>query len=394
MSGLASTIAEGYTAGAPVLRQALTGFRTQEFSPDDGLGWLPLAARMAHDAWDFETWSVLSARLVDLGREMGALSILPSALLLRLSNRAFAGDLADAQSLAAEAMAIGEATGSKFIAHYGSLVLEARRGNETAVLRAIDAITQDLVLQGEGKVLTATQWAAAVLYNGLGRYEEARLAASRGCENPEEMGLSIQSMVELVEASAKLGRGADALDVARTIAEMAVVVDTDWALGTSAKTQAEVTDGPAAEPLYREAIERLANAAVHMEAARARLVYGEWLLDQSRRSEARLPLSLAFEALDDVGAEAFAARARRALQAAGATVPNALPDAGVSLTAQEADIARLAAQGLTNPDIGAQLLVSAHTVEWHLRKVFAKLGISSRKELRGRSFHATPTHFG
>jgi DNA-binding CsgD family transcriptional regulator len=394
LRGLASVITDGYTTGAPVLRQALSGFRTEELSREDALGWLPLAARMAHDAWDFEAWSALSAQLVDLARDMGALSVLPSALLLRLSNRAFAGDLADAQSLVAEATAVGEATGSSFIAHYGALVLEARRGNEPAVMRTIDAITQDLVLQGEGKVLTATQWATAVLYNGLGRYEEARAAAERGCENPAELGLSIQSMVELAEASARLGRSAEAAASARTISDMALATGTDWALGTSARTQALVLNDQSAEALYREAIERLDDADVQMEAARARLVYGEWLRRENRIRDARRQLGAALDMFEQTGAEAFAERTRRELRATGADTPSRPVASPVNLTAQEAHIARLAGQGLTNSDIGAQLLVSAHTVEWHLRKVFAKLGIRSRRELRGLVLNAPSASLG
>jgi DNA-binding CsgD family transcriptional regulator len=390
LQGLARVMTHGYASGAPMLRQALTGFRAEELSRADALGWLPLASRMAHDAWDFESWSVLSERLVEAAREAGALSVLPSALLLRLSNRAFAGDLSNAQFLVAEATAIGEATRSSFIAHYGALVLEARRGNEPAALAAIEAITQDLLLQGEGKVLTATQWGAAVLYNGLGRYEQARAAAQRGCENPQELGLSIQSMVELVEAAARLGRTAEALDAARNIADMAQATGTDWALGTSARTQALVTEGPDAEGLYREAIERLDSAAVHMEAARTQLVYGEWLQSRDRHKAARAPLAAALDRLEHSGAEAFAERTRRALQAVGATVPARPVASRVTLTSQEAHIARLAAEGLSNPDIGAQLLVSPHTVDWHLRKVFAKLGITSRRQLRGTALASAP----
>ena len=320
--------------------------------------------------------------------------MLPSALLLRLSNRAFAGDLTNAQSLVAEATAVGEATGSGFIAQYGALVLEARRGNEQAVNRTIEAITQDLVLQGEGKVLTATQWATAVLYNGLGRYEEARSAAERGCENPTELGLSIQSMVELVEASAQLGRAADAAASARTISDMAVATGTDWALGTAARTLALVTTDQTAEALYREAIERLDSSGVQMEAARARLVYGEWLRREHRLRDARTQLGAALETLEQLGAEAFAERARIELRATGADLPSRPAASPATLTAQEAHIARLAGEGLTNSDIGAQLLVSPHTVDWHLRKVFAKLGIRSRKQLRGLVLNAPAASLG
>ena len=365
-----------------MLLQAVAAFRADEISREESLGWLPLASRMAHSAWDFESWSVLSSRLVGLARKMGALSVLSSALLLYLSNRAFAGDLAGAEALVAEGVAIGEATGSSFFAHYGALVLEAQRGRESATHHAIEAITRDRLLRGEGKVLTATQWAAAVLYNGLGRYEDAYVAANRGCENPEELGLSTQSMVELIEASARLGRPAQAAEAVRTISDMAQATGTDWALATSAKVRALVSEGQDADALYREAIERFGNTEVRMETARTLLIYGEWLRRQNRRADARVQLGTAHDMLSQIGAEAFAERARRELQATGATIGKRAVATYEALTSQEALIARLARDGLTNPEIGAQLFISPHTVEWHLRKVFTKLGIRSRRQLR------------
>ncbi|MEU0072058.1 AAA family ATPase [Streptomyces sp. NPDC006332] len=382
LAGLARVTTEGYAAGTPMLLEALVAFRTDEVSREEGLGWLPLACRLAHSTWDFESWSVLSAGLVDLARETGTLSVLPSALLLRLSNRVFAGNLVGADSLVVEATAIGEATGSRFFAHYGALVVEPWKGREPETQQAIKAITQDLLLRGEGKVVTATQWAAAVLYNGLGRYEEAYAAAKRGCENPQELGLYLQSMVELVEASGRLGKPEDATEAVRTIHDMAQASGTDWALGTSAMVRALVSDGQAADALYREAIERLGNTEVRTEFARVQLLYGEWLRRGNRRADARAHLAAAYDMLSQIGAEAFAERARRELQATGAKVRKRTAATHETLTPQEAQIARLAGEGLTNPEIGAQLFISPHTVEWHLRKVFSKLGISSRREIR------------
>ncbi|MEU7939175.1 helix-turn-helix transcriptional regulator [Microbispora bryophytorum] len=381
LNGLAVVATEGYPAGAPMLLQALSAFRAEAVSAEEGLGWLPLACRMAHNVWDFDSWSVLSARLVDLARETGALSVLPSALLLRLSNRVFAGELDVAGTLAAEAMTIGEVTGSRFLAQYGALVLHPWRGREAATRQVIEAITRDRALEGEGKVLTATQWASAVLYNGLGRYEEAYVAAERGCEHPQELGLASSSMVELVEAAARSGRPARAAETARRLDEMARAGATDWALGTSASARALVSDGPAADALYREAVERLGRTEVRTALACTRLLYGEWLRRENRRADAREQLGIAYEMLSDMGAEAFAERARRELQATGETVRKRTVETHTALTAQEAQIARLAGDGLTNPEIGAQLFISPHTVEWHLRKVFAKLGIASRRQI-------------
>ncbi|XVU22717.1 helix-turn-helix transcriptional regulator [Actinoplanes sp. CA-054009] len=383
LDGLATIATEGYPAGVAMLREGLSALRVAELPGEQGLGWLPFACRMAHDAWEFDSWSVLSARLVELAREVGALSVLPSALLLRLSNRVFAGDLVGAESLVAESAAIGEATGSRFFAQYGAMVLEPWRGREAATREVVDAITRDRALRGEGKVLTATQWAEAVLYNGLGRYEQAYAAAERGAGNPQELGLSTWSTAELVEAAARSGRPERAAAAAERLDELARAAGTDWALGASACARAQVGTGAAAEELYREAIERLGRTEVRALLARARLLYGEWLRREGRRADAREQLAVAFEALSRMGAEAFAERARRELQATGETVrPRAVAPVADALTAQEAQIARLAGAGLTNPEIGAQLFLSPHTVEWHLRKVFAKLGIASRKQIR------------
>ncbi|MFJ8107672.1 AAA family ATPase [Streptomyces sp. NPDC096132] len=382
LDGLARVFTEGYAVAAPMLLQALSAYRVDGISKREGLGWLPLACRLAHNTWDFASWSVLSARLVGLARETGSLSVLPSALLLRLSNRVFAGDLDSAHSLVAEATAIGEVTGSSFFAHYSALVVAPWTGRESTTRQAIEAITQDAFLRGEGKVDTATQWAAAVLYNGLGRYEDAYAAARRGCENPQELGLSLQSTVELVEASVRLGRPENAAEAVARISDMAQASGTDWALGTAAGVRALVSDGHSADALYREAIERLGRAEVRMDLARVRLLYGEWLRREDRRADARAQLSAAHDMLSRMGAEAFAERARHELQATGAKVRRHPTATHEPLTAQEEQIARLVGDGLTNPEIGAQLFISPHTVEWHLRKVFSKLGITSRKEIR------------
>ncbi|MFC7037013.1 AAA family ATPase [Nonomuraea rubra] len=382
VNGVAAMVTESYAAGVPTVRRALDAFRTADISREEGLGWLPLASRMAHNTWDFDGWSMLSAKLVELARETGALSILPPALLLLVPNRVDAGQFAVAESLVAEAATIGEATGSRVFAHYCALVLEPWRGREAATRQAIEAITRDLALQGEGKVLTATHWANAVLCNGLGRYEEAYVAAERGCENPQELGLSISSLVELVEAATRSGRPARAATAARHLDEMAQAAGTDWGLGTSALVRAQVSEGQAADALYREAIERLGRTEAGVARARSRLLYGEWLRRENRRAGAREQLGAAYELLAQMGAEAFAERARRELQATGETVRRRLVEVRTTLTAQEAHIAQLAGDGLTNSEIGALLFISPHTVEWHLRKIFVKLGIVSRKQIR------------
>ncbi|KAB8194744.1 AAA family ATPase [Nonomuraea phyllanthi] len=381
LTGLAMTSTDGYAAGVPLIRQALHAFRTQGISREDGLGWLPLACLVAADLWEFDTWTALSTSLVELARETGALSVLPSALLLLASNRVQAGDIAGADALAAEAAAIGQATGSRVISHYAALAIEPWRGRETSTRQAVGAVTRGTLAQGEGGVLAAARWAGAVLGNGLGRHEEAYAAAEQGYENSHEMGLSIRHMTELVEAAVRSERPARAAEMARRIDERAQAVGTDWALGASAAVRAQVSSGPAAEALHREAVERLGRTDVRLAYGRARLVYGEWLRRENRRGDAREQLGIAYEILGEIGADAFAERARRELQGSGETIRRRPAEAG-TLTAQEAQVARLAGEGLTNPEIGAQLFISPHTVEWHLRKVFAKLGISSRKQIR------------
>ncbi|MEV0826895.1 ATP-binding protein [Nonomuraea rubra] len=384
LRGLAVMTTEGYAAGVPLVRQALDDFRTAEISPEEGLGWLPLASRMAFNVWDFDASTALSTRLVDLARERGALSVLPPALLQLVSNRVLAGELGHADTLIAEAREIGEATGSRFLAHYVAMVIEPWRGREAATLEAIEAVSRDADLyQGRGKPLTAGQWARAVLYNGHGRHEEAYAAAEQGAANLQELGLAIRSAMELVESAARTGRHARAADAARTLDGMARACGTDWALGTSAVARAQVSEGPAADALYREAIERLGRTGVRVGYARSLLLHGEWLRRENRRAEAREQLGAAYELLDRIGVEAFAGRARRELEATGETVRRRSAEPGVTLTAQEAQVARLAGEGLTNSEIGARLFISPHTVEWHLRKVFAKLGVASRRQLRG-----------
>ncbi|MFJ9123476.1 LuxR C-terminal-related transcriptional regulator [Streptomyces sp. NPDC102340] len=391
LRGLAVMTVDGYRAGTPMVLRALRALCTEEITREEGLGWFPLAARMAFNVWDFESNTVLSTRLVELARETGALSVLPSALLQLVSNRVLAGELDHANTLIAEAQAIGEATGSRYLAHYVSLVTEPWKGREAEMLKAIDAMTRDADLHqgGPGNILSSSEWAKAVLYNGLGRYEEAWAAAERGAENLQELGLAIRSMVELVEAAARSGRSARAAEAARQLADMAQASGTDWALGTSAMVLAQVNEGPAAEVLYQEAIERLGRTDVRITHARSHLLYGEWLRRENRRADAREQLGVAYQALSRIGVEAFAERAWHELRATGATAPKRTAESRTALTAQEAQIARLAGGGMTNPEIGAQLFISPHTVEWHLRKVYAKLGVASRKQLSGAFLEGT-----
>ena len=230
-------------------------------------------------------------------------------------------------------------------------------------------------------MVTLAEYATAVLYNGLGRYQEALAAAQRACEH-DDLGLYGWALIELVEAGSRSGRSEVAAAALRQLDERTRPSGTEWALGTAAGSRALLSNGPAAEALYREGIERLARTRITVHLARAHLLYGEWLRRENRRLDAREQLHRAHAMFSHIGAEAFAERARRELLATGETARRRTADTLDALTPQEAQIARLAGDGHTNPEIGAELFISPRTVEYHLRKVFQKLDISSRKELR------------
>ncbi len=236
---------------------------------------------------------------------------------------------------------------------------------------------------GEGQRPALTHWAAAVLSNGLGRYGEALAAAEQGSEYPDELGLATWSMVELIEAAARSGCPERAAGALRRLSKATGASGTDWALGIEARSRALLSDGESAERLYLEAIERLGRTRVRAELARAHLLYGEWLRREHRRVDAREQLRAAYQMLAATGIDGFAERAKRELLATGETVRKRTVDTALELTPQEAQIARLARHGHTNSEIGVQMYLSLRTVEWHLHKVFAKLGISSRRQLRG-----------
>lgn len=377
----ATLIIDGYTEGAPLLTQALRAFR-DEPTGQDALPWFPLMCRLAHDAWDLECWDVLSSRFVELAREAGALSVLPIALLSRTANRLFAGEFTGAARMIEEAERFASATGRRDVAPYGTVVLNAWRGDEAAVTQVVDQNGDLMVQRGEGQWLTATEWSLAVLYNGLGRYDEAFAAAEQAAAEHDELGLSAWASVELVEAAARSGRQGRAIEAVDRFTEVARSCGTSWASGSLACARALVAGGDEAEPSYLEAIAHLEEAGAGAMLARSRLLYGEWLRREQRRVDARAQLRIASESLDDMGAAAFAERAHRELVATGETARKRRNDTRQDLTGQEAQIGQLAADGHTNSEIGTLLYISPRTVEWHLRKIYSKLGISSRRELR------------
>jgi DNA-binding CsgD family transcriptional regulator len=380
LDSLTALLTEGYAAAAPIRRRALEAFRGDELTVEEGLRWLWLASSDAAELWDHESWTILSARHVDLARTTGALSVLPLTLHSRAIAHVFAGELDAAASLVAELDAVQQATGMS-LAPYAALGLAAWRGDEQGVVGIVEAVLSEVVARGEGVGVLITQWAKAVLANGLGRYDDAVIAAGQASEHPHDPAPASWALSELVEAAARSGRHELASAAFARLEPVTGVGDTDWALGIQARAHALVSKGEAAERLHREAIERLGRTRLRGECARGHLVYGEWLRLEGRTDEARAELRVALDQLAALGAEGFAERARRALAASGETVRRPRSATREALTAQEAQIARLAADGLTNPEIGAQLFISARTVEYHLRKVFGKLDISSRRDL-------------
>jgi DNA-binding CsgD family transcriptional regulator len=344
---------------------------------------------MAISLWDDESWEVLSTRHLELSREAGALTVVLLAMNNRLGLHEHVGELEAAASMLEEADSIAEATGSQF-PPYGALTIAAWRGREAVLSELIEGSIDDMAGRAEDAGLTIIRWSSAVLYNGLGRYEEALAAAEEASAYPHDFLYSTWGQVELIEAAVRSGKPEPAADALERLSNHTRAGGTDWALGVEARSRALLSDNDAAELLYREAIERLARTRIRVDLARAHLVYGEWLRREKRRVDAREQLRTAHEMFTAMGVEAFADRAARELRATGETVRKRSVEFDVGLTAQEAQIARLARDGLTNPEIGTRLFISPRTVQYHLRKVFAKLDISSRNQLH-RALPAEPS---
>ncbi|WP_445149960.1 helix-turn-helix transcriptional regulator [Baekduia sp. Peel2402] len=384
LDGMATRFAEGPAAGVPPLRRAVEAFRDESLDGHAAtMRWIllcPVVQSMAvFELWDDAAFGAIAARGERLARQAGALTTLPVALVYLSGVHLFEGDYRAASALLHEADAITDTTGNAGLV-YGLLLLAAWRGDDAQARQLIDAAMENATTRGEGRVLALGGYATAVLENGLGRYEAALAAARRATED-EDQGYAGAALVELVEAATRAGRPELAEVALASLEVRAQAAGTDWALGIFARARATSAEGDAAEAAHREAIERLERTRMRVELARARLLYGEWLRRESRRVDAREQLQAAHDAFARAGAEAFAERARRELLATGGTVAARTVETRDLLTPQEAQIARLAGEGHSNPEIGAQLFISPRTVEYHLRKVFTKLGISSRKDL-------------
>ncbi|MEA2296297.1 MAG: hypothetical protein QOE86_3936 [Solirubrobacteraceae bacterium] len=392
LDGLALLITEGYPAGTPVLKRALSAFCAEDVAADEDLRWLGLACHTAGLLWDDEAREILSARQVEAARDAGTPAVSPLALTSQLGAHLSAGKLDGAVAQNREAELVADPRESDRAA-CDALAVAAFQGREAESCRLIDATTSAVVARGQGTSLTMIQWSTALLYNGLGRYDKAVDAARQASEHPDQLLFGSWPLVELIEAASRSGMTECAADALQRLAETTGASATDWALGVEARSRALLTDGQEAEELYREAIDRLGRTRAVMYLARTHLLYGEWLRRERRRLDAREQLRVAQDLCTAMGLDAFAQRAARELLATGETARKRTLGTTGQLTAQEAEIARLAGDGLSNPEIGARLFISPRTVEYHLHKVFAKLNIYSRKQLV-RALDSAPSRQG
>jgi DNA-binding CsgD family transcriptional regulator len=382
LDGLALLITDGPAAAAATLQQVLSTFTSPDISPDQVLRWGWIARTADSALWSDEGWR-LTERQVQLAREAGALAALPFPLRRMLVDAMRNGDFAAVASLVAETEAVSQATGSRVVPS-SAATLASFRGREAEAAPLIRATIEGATAWGQGMPVTYAHWMTAVLNNGLSRYADA-LTAARLASEQGHIWISVWVLPELIEAAARTGDTRLAADTLDRLAGWTRVGGNEAGLGIEARSRALLSEGQVAEDLYREAIDRLGHTPRRTEVARAHLLYGEWLRRQGRRRDAREQLRTAYQMLDDIGMEAFAERAHKELVATGETARKRPVQAAVAasqeLTAQETQVAQLARDGLSNPEIAARLFISTHTVQYHLGKVFTKLGITSRGQL-------------
>jgi DNA-binding CsgD family transcriptional regulator len=379
LDGVVDRLIDGYAAAAPTLQKALLAFRNAELRPDEELRWLWMACWCASDLWDDEAWHQLSTRHVQLCRDTGALSTMPIALTTRILVHLGAGELTTAAYLVQEVDAVRQITGDR-IAPYSGLLLAALQGDNARAQHLVATTTKDVESRGEGFGLSVVDYAVALLGNSACRYGDALLAARRASEHPGDLGTSTWALAELTEAGVR----AEAPEIAglavERLTETTQASGTDWALGVEARCRALLGNDP--ERLFQEAAYRLGRTRMRVDLARTHLLYGEWLRRADRWKDARDHLGTAYRLFSTMGTASFAARAARELRAVGGSAPDPAVHASGGLTSQEWQVASMARDGYTNPEIGARLFISARTVEWHLSKVFAKLNITNRRSLR------------
>ena len=379
LDGLTTLITEGRAAAAPALRQATATFADDASPGQENFRWGWLTTTPPNVLWDEDSWHAISAHNLKEARDAGALARLPIDLADWAIFLTSCGDLGAAAVAIAEAEGITKATGTH-MAPYAQLLLAAFRGQKAAS-RLIESTIRDAGTGGQGLSVQWAEWVSAILFNGLGRYDRALASAQRAADETPQLQFSPWALTELTEAAVRTARPDVAADALERVIAATAPSSTDWGLGIQARCQALLSKGESAERLHREAIERLARTRRRPDLARAHLLYGEWLRRENRRVDARVPLRAAHDQFASIGMKAFAERARGELLATGEKVRERTVATRDDLTAQERQIARLAREGLSNPDIGARLFLSPRTVEWHLRNVFTKLDIRSRREL-------------
>ncbi len=387
LDGLAALITSGTEAGRPLLREAVTGFLDDTVPPDLWLRYGVLVANAALSLWDDDRWEASNARHAELARASGALVPLINALNVRRVIALWRGDVAHAKELGLEESTVKEATGTRR-ASYGDFFLLAYQGHAAEALPLLTEAAAEATARGEGLGLYFTERATALLHLGLGHYAEATAAAERAASG--DLGpFTAQALPDLVEAAVRSGATAIAEAALARLGTYTAGSELAWATGLQARARALVSGGDEADRFYAEAVDHLSRTRLRFELARTRLVYGEWLRRERRRVDARRHLKQAFEEFVEMGADGFAERARHELLATGEKVRKRTADTADDLTPQEEQIARMAKDGRTNTEIGAELYISVRTVEWHLSKVFGKLGISSRRELRDTPIHSS-----
>jgi DNA-binding CsgD family transcriptional regulator len=382
LEGMATLITDGYKTGVPAVQRALSVFRDGDLPIGEQLRWLFVATRCAIDIWDDESWRDLAIRQVELARTVGALSLLPFAITQRVGMHLHAGEFATVAQLVDEFSVLKEATATG-LPDFGTMILAAWQGRSREAFRLIDEFITDMSERGQGYGISLPHYTASVLYNGLGRYADAMASAELASEQRDDLAFANLALAELIEAAVRGGQPERAAAAMGRLTELTLPSGTAWGLGVAARSRALLSEGDEAERLYREAIGHLSSAPARTELARAHLLYGEWLRRRRRRVEAREHLRIARDMLEAIGMDAFAERAGRELRATGETARKrtAATARDEELTGQEAQIARLAREGLSNPEIGTRLFISARTVQYHLRNIFAKLGIASRSQL-------------
>jgi len=387
LEGLALLITGSYKSGTAALKQAMIAFRSDDAPAQELLRWGWVAGSSAGVMWDHDSWDALSARQEQLARDLGALTILPFTLSIRAGMCLYAGKCAEASFLVDQAQEVAAASDNLRFRN-GSLLVAVFRGDEPKARELVDAITKDSTERGEGAAFATASWATAFLCNALSQYEDAFSAATDALKDHNDFVYSGWAAVELIEAASRVGKAEQAKPVLEQLMERTEASGTDWALATHARSKALLTDTEEAEALYLEAIERLVPTRVQFEVARTRLLYGEWLRRHRRQRDARDQLRRAHELFLEFGMSGFADRAAAELHATGEPVLKRTVDSRLGLTPQEARIATLAAQGSTNQAIAEQMFISSATVEYHLWKVYRKLGIKSRTQIANKLLHS------